>query len=67
MNTQQGTALLEGARAGDSHAQHELVGEWLPLVYNIVGMALNGHAERAGGEGEGGFTGSLSAGMMRSR
>lgn len=40
-----GTATVEAARAGDQHAQDELVAACLPLVYNIVGRALNGHAD----------------------
>ncbi|MEU5130422.1 sigma-70 family RNA polymerase sigma factor [Streptomyces mobaraensis] len=38
-------ALVEAARAGDTAAQDELVAACLPLVYNIVGRALNGHAD----------------------
>ncbi|WP_312018586.1 sigma-70 family RNA polymerase sigma factor [Streptomyces sp. I05A-00742] len=38
-------ALVEAARAGDTAAQDELVADCLPLVYNIVGRALNGHAD----------------------
>ncbi|MEE4424333.1 MULTISPECIES: sigma-70 family RNA polymerase sigma factor [Streptomyces] len=33
------------ARAGDQQAQDELVTGFLPLVYNIVGRALRGHAD----------------------
>ncbi|MGW7527414.1 RNA polymerase sigma factor [Streptomyces sp. NPDC054783] len=33
------------AQAGDRRALDELVAGWLPLVYNIVGRALNGHAD----------------------
>jgi RNA polymerase sigma factor (sigma-70 family) len=33
------------ARAGDSEALDDLVADSLPLVYNIVGRALNGHAD----------------------
>ncbi|MFF4951050.1 sigma-70 family RNA polymerase sigma factor [Streptomyces chattanoogensis] len=33
------------ARAGDQQAQDELVAGFLPLVYNIVGRALRGHAD----------------------
>ncbi|WHM40422.1 sigma-70 family RNA polymerase sigma factor [Streptomyces sp. BPTC-684] len=40
-----GTATVEAARAGDQQAQDELVAACLPLVYNIVGRALNGHAD----------------------
>ncbi|GHF36083.1 hypothetical protein GCM10010218_16950 [Streptomyces mashuensis] len=38
-------AVVEAARAGDTAAQDELVAAHLPLVYNIVGRALNGHAD----------------------
>ncbi|MFD8999197.1 RNA polymerase sigma factor, partial [Streptomyces abikoensis] len=38
-------AVIEAARAGDTAAQDELVATHLPLVYNIVGRALNGHAD----------------------
>ncbi|MFJ6392315.1 sigma-70 family RNA polymerase sigma factor [Streptomyces sp. NPDC091972] len=37
--------LIEAARAGDGPALDELVSRCLPLVYNIVGRALNGHAD----------------------
>ncbi|MFK8908475.1 RNA polymerase sigma factor, partial [Streptomyces sp. YS-3] len=40
-----GTATVTAARAGDQQAQDELVAACLPLVYNIVGRALNGHAD----------------------
>ncbi|WP_369275670.1 sigma-70 family RNA polymerase sigma factor [Streptomyces sp. R11] len=38
-------AVVEAARRGDLWAQDELVSTYLPLVYNIVGRALNGHAD----------------------
>ncbi|WP_338931368.1 sigma-70 family RNA polymerase sigma factor [Streptomyces netropsis] len=38
-------AVIEAARAGNTAAQDELVAAYLPLVYNIVGRALNGHAD----------------------
>ncbi|MEV5974010.1 sigma-70 family RNA polymerase sigma factor [Streptomyces sp. NPDC051921] len=38
-------ALVEAARAGDARAGDELVRAFLPLVYNIVGRALDGHAD----------------------
>ncbi|MFF7729736.1 sigma-70 family RNA polymerase sigma factor [Streptomyces sp. NPDC008001] len=44
MNSQS-VAVVEAARAGDPAAQDELVAAHLPLVYNIVGRALNGHAD----------------------
>lgn len=39
------TALVEAARAGDAHARDELVRAYLPLVHNVVGRALDGHAD----------------------
>jgi RNA polymerase sigma factor (sigma-70 family) len=33
------------ARAGDAQALDRLLSGYLPLVYNIVGRALNGHAD----------------------
>ncbi|MFJ9434171.1 sigma-70 family RNA polymerase sigma factor [Streptomyces sp. NPDC101490] len=39
------TALVEAARAGDAHAKDALVRAYLPLVHNIVGRALDGHAD----------------------
>ncbi|MCD7444056.1 sigma-70 family RNA polymerase sigma factor [Streptomyces lincolnensis] len=36
---------IAAAQAGDRRALDELVAGWLPLVYNIVGRALNGHAD----------------------
>ncbi|WP_141726535.1 RNA polymerase sigma factor, partial [Actinacidiphila rubida] len=36
-------ALVTAARAGDPEALDALVAECLPLVYNIVGRALDGH------------------------
>jgi RNA polymerase sigma factor (sigma-70 family) len=38
-------STIAAAQAGDRHALDELVAGWLPLVYNIVGRALNGHAD----------------------
>ncbi|QJT04445.1 sigma-70 family RNA polymerase sigma factor [Streptomyces asoensis] len=38
-------ATIADAQAGDRRALDELVAGWLPLVYNIVGRALNGHAD----------------------
>jgi RNA polymerase sigma factor (sigma-70 family) len=37
--------VVLAARAGDRRAMDELVAEYLPLVYNIVGRALTGHAD----------------------
>ncbi|MFD5871588.1 sigma-70 family RNA polymerase sigma factor [Streptomyces sp. NPDC060322] len=39
------TALIKAAQKGDTEAQDQLVASYLPLVYNIVGRALNGHAD----------------------
>ncbi|MER6413866.1 sigma-70 family RNA polymerase sigma factor [Streptomyces humidus] len=44
-HTVEATALVTAARAGDQAAQDALVGEYLPLVYNIVGRALNGSVD----------------------
>ncbi|MFI1768355.1 sigma-70 family RNA polymerase sigma factor [Streptomyces sp. NPDC020800] len=38
-------ALVSAARAGDPEAQDALVSAYLPLVYNIVGRALNGSVD----------------------
>jgi len=38
-------ALIKAARAGDAGAKDQLVASCLPLLYNIVGRALNGHAD----------------------
>lgn len=37
--------VVEAAQQGALWAQDELVGAYLPLVYNIVGRALDGHAD----------------------
>jgi RNA polymerase sigma factor (sigma-70 family) len=39
------SALVREARAGDPRALSELVAAHLPLVYNLVGRALNGHTD----------------------
>ncbi|MEV8095848.1 sigma-70 family RNA polymerase sigma factor [Kitasatospora sp. NPDC085879] len=39
------TAVVEAAQAGDGTARDQLVADCLPLVYNIVGRAMNGHAD----------------------
>ncbi|MCH0564155.1 MULTISPECIES: sigma-70 family RNA polymerase sigma factor [unclassified Streptomyces] len=44
-HTVESAALVTAARAGDSAAQDALVGAYLPLVYNIVGRALNGSVD----------------------
>ncbi|THA62615.1 sigma-70 family RNA polymerase sigma factor [Streptomyces sp. A0958] len=38
-------ALIKAAQAGDAGAKDQLVASYLPLLYNIVGRALNGHAD----------------------
>jgi RNA polymerase sigma factor (sigma-70 family) len=38
-------ALVTAARSGDAEAQDALVSTYLPLVYNIVGRALNGSVD----------------------
>ncbi|QUQ64424.1 RNA polymerase sigma factor [Kutzneria sp. CA-103260] len=45
MGKHPGTATVVAARAGDQAALDELVAGYLPLVYNIVGRALAGHAD----------------------
>lgn len=40
-----GTAIVEAARAGDGRALDVLVDAYLPLVYNIVGRALDAPSE----------------------
>ncbi len=40
-----GRETVEAARRGDMRAQDELVADCLPLVYNIVGRALNGRPD----------------------
>ncbi|MGW0800290.1 sigma-70 family RNA polymerase sigma factor [Streptomyces sp. NPDC002692] len=44
-NTVDEAALVTAARSGDPRAQDALVGSCLPLVYNIVGRALNGSVD----------------------
>ncbi|MFD6415785.1 sigma-70 family RNA polymerase sigma factor [Streptomyces sp. NPDC060194] len=45
MTNERETSVIMAARAGHQRAQDELVAAYLPLVYNIVGRALNGHAD----------------------
>ncbi|MEV7773383.1 sigma-70 family RNA polymerase sigma factor [Kitasatospora sp. NPDC086791] len=40
-----GSTLVLAAQAGDRQAQEALVATWLPLVYNVAGRALGGHAD----------------------
>ncbi|MGY0056539.1 RNA polymerase sigma factor [Streptomyces sp. LZ34] len=42
---QSDAAVVAAARAGDQRALAELLEEYLPLVYNVVGRALDGHAD----------------------
>ncbi|MFE5492213.1 sigma-70 family RNA polymerase sigma factor [Streptomyces virginiae] len=37
--------LVVTAQAGDDRAREELIAAYLPLLYNIVGRALSGHAD----------------------
>jgi RNA polymerase sigma factor (sigma-70 family) len=45
VNREHGVATIVAAQSGDPQAQDALVAGYLPLVYNIVGRALNGHAD----------------------
>ncbi|MGQ4384410.1 sigma-70 family RNA polymerase sigma factor [Streptomyces sp. SAS_270] len=45
MDGRQWRSTIAAAQDGDRRALDELVAGWLPLVYNIVGRALNGHAD----------------------
>ncbi|MFK0291245.1 sigma-70 family RNA polymerase sigma factor [Streptomyces sp. NPDC090442] len=45
MKWDNGTATVEAARAGDGEAREQLVSGYLPLIYNVVGRALDGHAD----------------------
>ena len=45
MAFQPDTATVVAARAGDPAAVDRLVAGYLPLVYTIVGRALDGHAD----------------------
>ena len=45
VDTRQWRDTIAAAQAGDRQALDDLVAGWLPLVYNIVGRALNGHAD----------------------
>ncbi|MEU8686644.1 sigma-70 family RNA polymerase sigma factor [Streptomyces sp. NPDC048611] len=40
-----GTEAVAAARAGDEEAREQLVAAYLPLIYNVVGRALDGHAD----------------------
>ncbi|MEH6377002.1 sigma-70 family RNA polymerase sigma factor, partial [Streptomyces sp. KLMMK] len=45
MNLDSTAGVVEAARGGDDAAKDQLVAACLPLVYNIVGRALKGHAD----------------------
>lgn len=45
VDTRHWSSTVSAAQDGDRQALDELVAGWLPLVYNIVGRALNGHAD----------------------
>ena len=45
MSSERQVAMVRAAQDGNQQAQDTLVAEYLPLVYNIVGRALNGHAD----------------------
>ncbi|MGP3990649.1 RNA polymerase sigma factor [Streptomyces sp. 3N207] len=45
VQARQWRAVITAAQAGDREAMEQLVTGWLPLVYNIAGRALNGHAD----------------------
>ncbi|MFJ9373831.1 RNA polymerase sigma factor [Streptomyces sp. NPDC101455] len=45
MDGREWRSTIAAAQAGDRRALDELVAGWLPLVYNVVGRALNGHAD----------------------
>ncbi|MEV7393547.1 sigma-70 family RNA polymerase sigma factor [Streptomyces sp. NPDC091215] len=45
MAEQPGAATVAAARDGDQKALDQLIAGYLPLVYNIVGRALNGHPD----------------------
>ncbi|MET7419230.1 sigma-70 family RNA polymerase sigma factor [Dactylosporangium sp. NPDC005555] len=43
--TSRTAALVVAAKSGDRDALHELTASHLPLLYNVIGRALNGHAD----------------------
>ncbi|WP_461029417.1 RNA polymerase sigma factor, partial [Streptomyces sparsus] len=45
MNREREASTIAAAQAGDQRARDELVAAYLPLVYNVVGRALHGHAD----------------------
>src|ERR1039457_1214392 len=40
-----GVQTVIAAQQGDQQAMADLLAEYLPLIYNIVGRAMNGHAD----------------------
>src|SRR5437667_12500204 len=40
-----GAAAVTAAQSGDARALDELISDCLPLVYNLAGRALGGHAD----------------------
>jgi RNA polymerase sigma factor (sigma-70 family) len=44
-DTEPGVQTVIAAQAGDGQALDDLISQYLPLIYNIVGRALNGHAD----------------------
>ncbi|MGW3044893.1 sigma-70 family RNA polymerase sigma factor [Kitasatospora sp. NPDC001159] len=45
MNSESGSETVAAAQAGDAAARERLIADHLPLIYNIVGRALDGHAD----------------------
>ena len=45
MDERANTAVVTAAQAGDEQALDDLVALYLPLVYNLVGRALDGHSD----------------------
>ncbi|GAA2281677.1 hypothetical protein GCM10010430_79580 [Kitasatospora cystarginea] len=45
MNSESGSETVTAAQAGDAAARERLIADHLPLVYNVVGRALDGHAD----------------------
>ncbi|MFI7006212.1 sigma-70 family RNA polymerase sigma factor [Streptomyces sp. NPDC050145] len=45
MDSERHTVMIRAAQGGDQRAQDEVVAAYLPLVYNVVGRALHGHAD----------------------
>ncbi|WP_371494119.1 sigma-70 family RNA polymerase sigma factor [Kitasatospora sp. NBC_00374] len=45
VDTEVGTAVVVAAQAGDEDARDRLLAACLPLLYNVVGRAMNGHSE----------------------